>query len=108
MGSPYLEDTLDALYRIAIYTIQLNKSIPIELIVSQWKEVFVLEISNLSTPMLRWCAPPQGFELNFDGSSRGNLGPLGIGGIRDRNGQAMLTFNGPLGIYNSSYAEVLM
>lgn len=43
----------------------------------------------------RWQLPPQGFlKINTDGSSRGNPGPAGIGGIgRDAMGSVIFIFS---------------
>ncbi|XP_077215580.1 uncharacterized protein LOC143850200 [Tasmannia lanceolata] len=57
---------------------------------------------------LSWEAPPEGFiKLNFDGSCFGNPGPAGIGGLsKDSRGGVSWAFAGPLGITDSSEAEV--
>ncbi|XP_077252938.1 uncharacterized protein LOC143892304 [Tasmannia lanceolata] len=55
-----------------------------------------------------WRSPPVGLvKLNFDGSSLGNPGPAGIGGIlRDCTGAVIKAFSDPIGIADSSEAEV--
>ncbi|XP_077241786.1 uncharacterized protein LOC143882203 [Tasmannia lanceolata] len=56
----------------------------------------------------RWEAPPEGYlKINFDGSSLGNPGPAGIGGLaRNSAGVVSWAFAGPIGRSDSSEAEV--
>jgi len=46
-----------------------------------------------------WTRPPEGFlKLNFDGASRGNPGPAGIGGIiRNQKGETLHIYSSALG-----------
>ncbi|XP_077219625.1 uncharacterized protein LOC143853779 [Tasmannia lanceolata] len=54
-----------------------------------------------------WDPPPSGhLKLNFDGSSFGNPGPAGIGGVhRDELGIVAWAYAGPIGIVYASEAE---
>ncbi|XP_077242381.1 uncharacterized protein LOC143882877 [Tasmannia lanceolata] len=56
----------------------------------------------------RWEAPPEGYlKINFDGSSLGNPGPAGIGGLaKNSAGVVSWAFAGPIGRSHSSGAEV--
>ncbi|XP_077223372.1 uncharacterized protein LOC143856976 [Tasmannia lanceolata] len=56
----------------------------------------------------KWEAPPNDFiKLNFDGSCLGNPGPSGVGGLcRDSSCLVMWAYFGPIGICDSSEAEV--
>ncbi|XP_077215805.1 uncharacterized protein LOC143850438 [Tasmannia lanceolata] len=56
----------------------------------------------------RWLPPPDGMiKLNFDGSSIGNPGDAGIGGLcRNSKGDVLWAFSGPIGVADSSEAEV--
>ncbi|XP_077232605.1 uncharacterized protein LOC143869951 [Tasmannia lanceolata] len=55
-----------------------------------------------------WLPPPEGMiKLNFDGSSLGNPGDAGIGGLcRDSEGDVLWAFSGPIGVADSNEAEV--
>ncbi|XP_077214115.1 uncharacterized protein LOC143848958 [Tasmannia lanceolata] len=57
----------------------------------------------------RWEAPPiDMFKINFDGSSIGNPGPGGVGGLcRDACGEVVRAFSGPFGVCDASEAEVM-
>ncbi|KAG9450341.1 hypothetical protein H6P81_010306 [Aristolochia fimbriata] len=45
--------------------------------------------------------------MNFDGSSLGNPGPAGYGGVfRNAEGQILLAYTGLLGIVDSTLAEI--
>lgn len=54
---------------------------------------------NISTAPKGWTQPPEGFmKLNFDGASRGNPGPTGIGGIiRNQAGKIIHIYSKALG-----------
>ncbi|KAK2653766.1 hypothetical protein Ddye_013622 [Dipteronia dyeriana] len=61
--------------------------------------------------VIRWCHPPEGaFMFNVDGSSRGNPGPSGIGGIlRNHVGDTICMFSSFLGMgLSSSFAEIFV
>ena len=50
--------------------------------------------------------PPQVFKLNFDGTSRGNMGPTGFGGLfRDHDGKIVMVFLGSIGMDTNNSAE---
>ena len=55
-----------------------------------------------------WAAPPPGvFKLNFDGTSRGNPGKAGFGGlVRDHEGHVRLVFMGAIGEDTNNSAEL--
>ncbi|XP_077234220.1 uncharacterized protein LOC143876406 [Tasmannia lanceolata] len=55
-----------------------------------------------------WSPPPPGsLKLNFDGSSIGNPGAAGVGGLcRNHKGEVIWAYSGPLGYADSSEAEV--
>jgi ribonuclease HI len=57
---------------------------------------------------MTWQYPPQGFfKLNFDGASKGNLGPVGFGVvIRDNNGQIKYIMAGNLGWDSNNSVEL--
>ena len=58
--------------------------------------------------MSSWSPPsPQAFKLNFDGSSRGNLGPPDYGGVcRDSNGKILSMYLGAIGTNSNNFAEL--
>lgn len=58
---------------------------------------------------LNWCLPPaRAWKLNFDGASKGNLGPAGFGCvIRDHNGVISKILSGPLEQCNFTKAETV-
>lgn len=55
----------------------------------------------------RWLLPPEGWHKgNFDGTSKGNPGPLGCGSIiRNSNGDSVVSFSMPLGTQTNHVAE---
>ena len=55
-----------------------------------------------------WSPPPlQVFKLNFDGASRGNLGPVGYGGVcLDSIGKIWYNYYGIIGIYTNKSVEL--
>ena len=57
---------------------------------------------------MEWVPPPRGcLKLNFDGSSKGNPGPAGFGGIiTGDEGQIIMVYSGPMGTTTSNEAEV--
>uniref|UniRef100_A0A0D6QWK3 RNase H type-1 domain-containing protein n=1 Tax=Araucaria cunninghamii TaxID=56994 RepID=A0A0D6QWK3_ARACU len=57
----------------------------------------------------RWHPPPPGvFKINTDGSSRGNPGYAGIGGVgRESDGNACFIFSCYKGIHSNNYMEAL-
>ncbi|XP_077232486.1 uncharacterized protein LOC143869814 [Tasmannia lanceolata] len=65
---------------------------------------------QVPTPRIsqQWVNPPVGFsKLNFDGSSLGNPGPAGIGGVlRNSEGDVVQAFSEPIGVADSTEAEV--
>ena len=47
-------------------------------------------------------------KFNVDGALRGNLGPVGIGGVlRNCKGEVLIMFSKPVGVCDSNEAEVL-
>ncbi|KAF7815070.1 Ribonuclease H protein [Senna tora] len=58
--------------------------------------------------LVKWKAPTPGtFKINVDGSSRGNPGKSGVGGlIRDSNGTMMVGFSVSFGFNDILYAEL--
>ncbi|KAG9446646.1 hypothetical protein H6P81_012774 [Aristolochia fimbriata] len=74
----------------------------------KWKETADLSILGRPKELRQWVPPLRGIlKLNTDGSSLGNPGRAGIGGIfRDHNGNTLLTYSGPIGITDSTEAEV--
>ncbi|KAF7820665.1 ribonuclease H [Senna tora] len=58
--------------------------------------------------LVKWKAPaPAIFKINVDGSSRGNPGKSGVGGlIRDSNGTMMAGFSVSIGFSDILYAEL--
>ncbi|XP_035545131.1 receptor-like protein 7 [Juglans regia] len=57
--------------------------------------------------VVKWHQPPQGWvKLNTDGSSFGNPGTSGVGGvIRDEDGRLLLAYSVPLGLGTNNFAE---
>ncbi|KAF7834434.1 reverse transcriptase [Senna tora] len=55
-----------------------------------------------------WVKPKNGFiKLNTDGSSIGNPGPVGVGGLfRDSDGRWLLGFSGSIGYQTNMFAEL--
>ncbi|XP_077214595.1 uncharacterized protein LOC143849470 [Tasmannia lanceolata] len=55
-----------------------------------------------------WVSPSQGLmKLNFNGSSLGNPGEAGIGGLcRNDKGEVLWAYSGPIGVADSNEAEV--
>ncbi|XWS48374.1 hypothetical protein CRYUN_Cryun13aG0071000 [Craigia yunnanensis] len=52
--------------------------------------------------------PSDSLKFNIDGSSRGKLGPVGIGGVlRDNTAAIKLVFSKAIGVANSNVAELL-
>ncbi|XP_077239748.1 uncharacterized protein LOC143880655 [Tasmannia lanceolata] len=72
-----------------------------------WLEV-CSSVERSSNIVQAWVPPEEGScKLNFDGSSLGNPGPAGIGGVlRDDKGEVIWSFAGPIGIADSNEAEV--
>jgi hypothetical protein len=76
-------------------------------IISQWNVITELNAAKLDVPLPRWTPPIVGFKQHFDGSTRGNPGPSGIGDVvQDLEGSVMLSFKGPLSIADSSFTEL--
>jgi hypothetical protein len=63
---------------------------------------------NLSCIPLSWSPPPQGFaKLNFDGSSKGNPGPVGFGEVlRDSAGKILHITTCYLGLNKNNATEL--
>ncbi|KAF7808414.1 Retrovirus-related Pol polyprotein from transposon TNT 1-94 [Senna tora] len=59
--------------------------------------------------LISWCRPDQGYiKLNTDGSSIGNLGPAGMGGLfSDSNGEWLCGFSGLIGKQTNMSAELM-
>ena len=59
--------------------------------------------------LVRWVPPSEGaIKLNVDGSSRGNPGRAGCGGLlRDENGNCIAGFVGYIGFAGSLLAELM-
>ncbi|XP_077251856.1 uncharacterized protein LOC143891093 [Tasmannia lanceolata] len=72
-----------------------------------WR-VICLEGSHCPKVIPRWSPSPLGkLKISFDGSSFGNQGPAGIGGLcRNSSGESVWNFSGPLGVCDSSEAVV--
>ncbi|XP_020524394.1 uncharacterized protein LOC110007475 [Amborella trichopoda] len=75
----------------------------------------MVNLSNLFSLGVKKCwpkglrfVPPLGcLKINFDGSSMGNPGPAGIGGvIHDCYGNIVLSFIGPIGLATSNFTEM--
>jgi ribonuclease HI len=62
-------------------------------------------VKSKSVPI--WSPPTLGYKLNFDGSSRGNPGPSGIGVVRNVNASVILSLKGPIGDSDAAYAELM-
>ena len=60
-----------------------------------------------SSPSI-WTVPPPGvFKMNFDGASRGNLGPVGFGCLfHDHKGRIRMVFMGAIGQDTNKSAEL--
>ncbi|KAG4906699.1 hypothetical protein JHK82_055346 [Glycine max] len=65
------------------------------------------QVSDTSSSSPRLVPPDQWFKLNIDGSSLGNLGASGFGGIiRDSLGSFIIGFSGYCGHTTSVHAEL--
>lgn len=86
----------------------LFKDFSVEDIYRSWG---IVASTTTSKAMIQevWSPPAQQrVKLNFDGSSIGNPGPSGIGGVfRDNEGKIMALFSGPIGVGDSLRAEIL-
>ena len=86
----------------------LFKGISISSIIHNWDEVARSRpIARRIFP--RWHPPPHGaLKLNFDGSTIGNLGMVGVGGvIRNEDGITILSYSGPVGVCLINKVELL-
>lgn len=71
--------------------------------VSSWKKVTNQRVKSKWDP-----PPPRSWKWNVDGSSKGKLGPAGIGGVlRDDKGRVLAKFAAHTGIRDSNEAEIL-
>ncbi|KAG9460047.1 hypothetical protein H6P81_004555 [Aristolochia fimbriata] len=80
--------------------------LPSSVIRKHWKKI--IYFSTHKKPQLEeWKPPPAGHvKLNFDGSSFGNPGQAGIGGVvRDSGGHCIFVYSGPAGCCSSNEAE---
>lgn len=77
--------------------------------IRDWKTCISIDCSGGESLSSRWCPPPIGiFKLNFDGSFFGNSGPSGFGCvIWDVEGEVIRIIMGPVGMVDSTKAEVL-
>ncbi|KAG9449626.1 hypothetical protein H6P81_009591 [Aristolochia fimbriata] len=73
-----------------------------------WRVITSTRIFHPPSPPATWIPPPAGtIKVNFDGSSLGNPGPAGYGGVfRKSEGEILMSFAGPIGIEDSTSAEV--
>ena len=63
------------------------------------------KICQPSSPNIWFSPPPQVFKLNFNGASRGNLGPDGFGGLCcNHDGRIMMVFLGSIGMDTNNSA----
>ncbi|KAG9441971.1 hypothetical protein H6P81_017825 [Aristolochia fimbriata] len=71
---------------------------------SNWCAIAAMKQGDPTDAPVGWRPPPSGcIKLNFDGSSQGNPGPAGFGGVfRDHEGNILLTYAGPLGHEDST------
>lgn len=77
--------------------------------VRDWKTSIVVNAPRRRISFGCWSLPPPGMlKLNFDGSSLGNPGPGGFGCvIRDSVGEIVRIVASPIGITNSTKAELM-
>ncbi|XP_019053610.1 PREDICTED: uncharacterized protein LOC109114826 [Nelumbo nucifera] len=78
-----------------------------DMLLNRWMEVAnSVPFSSVASPL--WSPPGLGcIKMNFDGSSEGNPGPSGVGGVfRDENGKVIALFSGPIGNGDSLRAEI--
>ncbi|XP_019055746.1 PREDICTED: uncharacterized protein LOC109115811 [Nelumbo nucifera] len=88
-------------------SLALFKDLSEDDLLRNWKEIASsTPVKDTSLPS--WAPPPSGFvKLNFDGSSMGNPGPSGIGGVlRNEEGMIISLFSGPIGLGDSLKAEI--
>ena len=88
-----------------------DKVWPAWLVVNKYKSLMMLvqdtQVSDTSSSSPRLVPPDQWFKLNIDGSSLGNLGASGFGGIiRDSLGSFIIGFSGYCGHTTSVHAEL--
>ncbi|XP_077252720.1 uncharacterized protein LOC143892159 [Tasmannia lanceolata] len=88
---------------------KVKKKIPygVEDLIKNWWSI-IWDKTIRTKPQPKWKAPPAGWlKLNFDGSSIGNAGMAGIGGlIRDDKAAIIMSFSGLVGICDANEAEV--
>ncbi|XP_077223042.1 uncharacterized protein LOC143856662 [Tasmannia lanceolata] len=99
--------------KVVVLSISWARAMPMFKFISAfdlWAGWKVVCNSHVSVPRIsqQWVKPPVGFsKLNFDGSSLGNPGPAGIGGVlRNSEGEVVKAFSGPLGVADSTEAEL--
>ncbi|KAG9450247.1 hypothetical protein H6P81_010212 [Aristolochia fimbriata] len=73
-----------------------------------WGVIASTRIFHPPSPPATWIPQPAGtIKVNFDGSSLGNPGPVGYGGeFQNLEGEILMSFAGPIGIEDSTSAEV--
>ncbi|XP_068651654.1 uncharacterized protein [Aristolochia californica] len=73
-----------------------------------WRNLALMHIGKKPPVMKEWSPPDPSFlKLNFDGSSLGNPGISGFRGvISNHSGNQLFTYVGPLGISDSTSAEL--
>lgn len=106
-----LEAMLEVIHIRVIHwlkTLALFAEFSVDELQRKWKEIAEL-VPMRKASNVCWIPPPHDFvKLNFDGSSLGNPGPSGIGGvIRDEQGNLLAMYSGPVGVGDSLRAEIL-
>lgn len=112
-----IEESVDIVWRSIKYWVAKNgEKLKVGNILTRRDEMILNELgipsqasNQKQLQIVRWCRPSAGrYKINSDGSSRGNPGSTGAGGlIQDSNGNLVIAFSIFLGYGNSSFAEFL-
>lgn len=82
---------------------------PLSMFPCDWALALSWSSPKVRKVLLDWAPPRKGcFKLNFNGASKGNLGPMGFKCVlRDHLGKVIRVLYGPLGECDSTSAKVM-